>query len=84
MATLKKRVSFFDSEEGLKIEEMLRQMTQDAAFNTEASYSTNSARYPDNLIPFVDKHMNYLNAHPNTDPHQYIANLRLMTRFRKP
>jgi len=82
MATVKKRVSFFESEEGIKIAEILRQMTVDSAFNTDSSYSANSVRYPDNLIPFVDKHMNYLNMHPNMDPYQYLANLRLMTRHR--
>lgn len=82
MATLKKRVSFFESEEGLIVEATLRKMTLDTTFNTDSTYSANSVRYPDNRIPFVDKHMNYLNLHPNIDPHQYLANLRLMTRFK--
>jgi len=82
MATLKKRVSFFDSAEGTAIEEILVLMTKDTAYNTETSYSANTVQYPDNLIPFVDKHMHYLNTHPAIDPRHYISNLRLMTRIR--
>ena len=82
MSTVKKRVNFFESEEGLEIEHTLRQMALDMAYNTDSSYSANIEMYPDNLIPFVAKHMSYLNAHPSTDPQHYISNLRLMTRVR--
>lgn len=82
MATLKKRVSFFESVEGAEIQETLVLMTKDTAFNTGSSYSINTERYPDNQIPFVDKHMNYLNSHPAINPNHYIANLRLITRLR--
>ena len=57
-------------------------MARDNVYNTGSSYSANSIQYPDNLIPFVDKHVNYLNAHPGLDPSQYIANLRLITRIK--
>jgi|AntRauTorckE6833_2_1112554.scaffolds.fasta_scaffold01632_8 hypothetical protein len=76
----KKRLNLFDSEEGDEIKAILIAMTKNDAYSTEPSYSANAERYPDNLIPFVDKHMNYLNAHSNIDPRHYIANLRLMTR----
>lgn len=82
MATLKKRVSFFESEEGLKIQQTLRLMAKDSAYNTASTYSANAVQYPNNLIPFVDKHMNYLNTHPSLDPHHYLANLRLITRLK--
>lgn len=82
MATVKKRVSFFESEEGVEIKECLLGMTKDKTYNTGSTYSANGITYPDNLIPFVDKHMNYLNSHPSIDPNQYVANLRLMTRQR--
>lgn len=82
MHTLKKRVSFYDSEEGLQIKEILQTMSHDRLYNTESSYSADTSSYPDNVIPFVDKHMAYLNTHPSIDPNQYIANLRLMTRIR--
>lgn len=81
MSTVKKK-NFFGSEEAIAIEQMLRLMSKDNAYNTTSSYSANITEYPDNLIPFVDKHMNYLKAHPSLDPHHYLANLRLMTKLR--
>lgn len=82
MPTLKKRVDFFNSQEGVTTETVLRSMVNDTAYSTEPSYSTNSGLYPDNLIPFVDKHMNYLLHHPATETGHYLANLRLMTRLK--
>jgi hypothetical protein len=83
MATInKKRRDFLASAEGQEIKRRLQYMAADSAYNTESSYSTNSSEYPDNLIPFVDKHMNYLNAHPKLDADQYLANIQLMTRVR--
>lgn len=81
MATVKKRVSFFDSEEGIAVKDALDAMAKDKCYNTTDSYSANLARNPNNLISFTDKHMNYLNSHPKIDPGQYIANLRLMTKI---
>jgi hypothetical protein len=82
MATYKKKPDFFSTEEGLEFVEKLKTMAQDTAFNTESSYSANSDLYPDNLIPFVNKHINYIRSHPATDPQHYLSNLRLMTRVR--
>lgn len=82
MATAKKRVDFYNSIDGIEIRKILVGMSQDMAFNTDSGYSANSQLYPDNLMPFVDKHMSYLNTHPNIDVRQYLANLRLMTRLR--
>ena len=82
MATLKKRSGFLESEEGVEIRQKLHHMTVDSTYNTESSYSSNGMQYPDHLMPFVDKHMNYLNTHPKLDPVMYIANLRLMIRRR--
>lgn len=82
MATLKKRVSFFESEEGVEVKQTLRRMAKDGAFNTESTYNANAEKYPDHLISFVEKHMHYLNTHPSIDPNHYLANLRLMTRIR--
>lgn len=82
MPTLKKKTSFLGSDVAVEIEKILKLMASDVAYNTRSSYSTNSDLYPDNLIPFVDKHMNFLSTHPSTDPTQYIANLRLMTLVR--
>ena len=82
MATLKKRVSFFDSEEGIMIKNALNEMAGDNCYNTLDSYSANIIQNPDNLISFTDKHMNYLNSHPKIDPNKYISNLRLMTKIK--
>ncbi len=81
MATIKKRISFVDSEEGVEIAQTLQLMTKDSSYNTVPSYSANAVRYPNNLMPFVDKHMNYLDTHPSIDPYLYISNVRLMTHI---
>jgi hypothetical protein len=81
MPTPTKRSNFFESELGMQIRLTLQQMVKDDKFNTGSGYSANSDLYPDNLIPFVDKHMNYLNSHPKLDSTKYLSNLRLMTRI---
>ena len=83
MPTYKKKIDFITSDEGIITAELLRLMVLDEAFATEPSFSADSQTYPDNLIPFIDKHMMYLRSHPNTNPIQYISNLRLMTRLRR-
>jgi hypothetical protein len=79
---LKQRRGFLDSEEGRAIRRTLQLMTSDSRYNTTSTYHPNAIRYEDNLIPFVDKHMDYLNAHPQLDAQMYIANIQLMTRVR--
>ena len=80
MKTLKTRSGFFDTEEAKDIRQKLQNMMSSSLYNTASSFTTNNIQYPDNLIPFSDKHMNYLNAHPMLDAGMYLANLRLMTR----
>jgi hypothetical protein len=82
MSMVRKRAAFLDSVEGAEIARTLKQMSTDERYNTKPSYSANTDVYPNNLIPFVDKHMAYLSTHPSTNPEHYIANLRLMTRLR--
>lgn len=81
MAT-QSRTGFLESPEGINVMQTLRTMMADASFNTPSSYSSNIEQYPDNMIPFVDKHIKYLNAHPKLNPTHYIANLKLMSRKR--
>lgn len=83
MSAPKTRSQFFTTEEGVHIEQALRQMVEDDRYNTESSYSPNLTLYPDNLIPFVEKHKAYLNAHPALNAEIYLANLRLMTKHRR-
>ncbi len=82
MPIYKKKSDFFETEEGIEFEKTLVVMAKDSSYNTGPSYSANSELYPNNLIPFVNKHMDYLRNHPTTDPQHYLANLRLMTRIR--
>lgn len=82
MATPTKRPDFFTSIDGLEIRRQLVDMDRSELFSTRASFSADTTVYPDNLIPFVDKHMNYLRTHPALDAGQYLANLRLKTRIR--
>lgn len=82
MATYKRKEDFFTTEVGIEIRNMLQAMNRDESYNTESGYSSNSELYPDHLIPFVEKHMDYIRNHPSTDPHHYLSNLRLMTKIR--
>ncbi|MES2971005.1 MAG: hypothetical protein V4702_01640 [Patescibacteria group bacterium] len=82
MPNVKKKPGFLETTEGIEIKNALQRMASDSAYMTESSYSANSVLYPNNLISFVDKHLNYLRAHPATDPQHYVSNLRLMTRLR--
>ena len=79
---IKTRSDFLDTDEGREIKLQLQQMSDSSLYNTTASYSANSLLYQDNLIPFVDKHVNYLINHPSLDPSKYLANIRLMTKVR--
>lgn len=74
--------TFLDSEEGKDVRRNFEQMTEDGAYNTSSSYSPDKLKYPDNLIPFADKHMNYLNMYPKMDAQLYLANVKLGCRIK--
>lgn len=78
----KKRVYALGAEEEQEIREALHQMVLNGSYNTSPGFTANSTAYPDGLMPFVDKHMRYLDANPKLDAHVYLANLRLKTRIR--
>jgi hypothetical protein len=82
MSTTKKRADFLTSEEGLYAKETLINMVSDSKYNTQASYSADAIKYPDNVIPFVDKHLKYLIEHQSVNLEHYLSNLRLMTRVK--
>jgi len=82
MSLTKKKNNLFESEEGVRIKQTLQFMVGSSVYNTEPSYSANTVVYPNNLIPFVDKHLSYLNSQPSVDIEHYLANVRLMTRIR--
>jgi hypothetical protein len=82
MATLSKRSNFFETLEGVEIEDMLRTMEADEAFNTESSYIADGVNFPDHVLSFMEKHKRYIIANPSIEPRSYVANLRLKTRRR--
>lgn len=82
MSTTTKKVSLFESEEGTAIAKALRLMESDTSLTTVSSYTTNITLYHDNVMPFVQKHMTYLDTHPKVDVEKYLANLRLMIKIR--
>lgn len=83
MASPKTRKNFLDTEEGKDIKVKLQMMTTEGLYNTAPSYNNNTVLYPDNLIPFVDKHIAYLVNHPMVEPSKYLANVRIITRIRE-
>jgi hypothetical protein len=83
MSTFKKKVNFYESEEGIAVKKALRLMASDNTYTTESSYNANSQLFPGHDMSFVDKHMRYLSMHGNVNPRQYLSNLRLMTRVRQ-
>jgi len=80
MPTIPKRVE--DVEKSAEVLRALEQMVLNTDMKTLSTYSTDAETYPDNLIPFVQKHIAYLQSHPKVDPDQYLANLRLMIKVR--
>lgn len=77
-----KKVNLFETEEGAQIIVALKELAANVGFNTDPTYVADVSSYPDNLIPFVDKHIKYLKQHPNINPQHYLANLRIMTKIR--
>lgn len=82
MPTLKKRPNLYTSEDGKQLIKELKLMEQDETYNTDPSYSANVAAYPDHSIPFVDKHLAYLNSHPSVNIDYYLSNLRILLKYR--
>lgn len=82
MQAAKSRSNFINTDEGQEARKQLIAMFDDNGFNTQSSYSGNTEQYPDNVMPFVEKHITYLIKHPAVDVRQYLANIRLMTRIR--
>lgn len=82
MPTYKKKLDFFATETGVQARIDLQAMEENDCFNTPECYTANTLRYPKNSMSFTEKHMDYLQKHPNLNSNQYIANLRLITRSR--
>ena len=81
MSTYKK-TSFENSDEIDETKSALDLMDNNSAYNTLPSFSANTERYPNNLIPFTEKHIQYLLSHKNINLQHYLANLRLITKIK--
>jgi len=80
MASTTKRSDFSTSDVGVAAYNTLKDMAKSANFKTKPGYSANTELYPDHVMPFVDKHMHYLQTHPAVNIDHYLANLKLMTK----
>lgn len=78
----KKKIPFYGTEKAVEIKAALMQMEKNPSYHTTSSYTADGNNYPSHNMPFVDKHMAYIGAHPQTNPDQYLANLKLITRKR--
>jgi hypothetical protein len=60
-----------------EITEKLTAMEKDPQMLTASTYSPLAVDYPDNRLPFVTFHLQYLQSHKNVNPEHYLSNLRL-------
>ena len=65
-----------------EITEKLQSYADDPMMHTLDTYSPLAVDYPDNKVPFVDYHLNYLRTHKNLNPEHYLSNLSLMIKKR--
>lgn len=79
MRTTLSQQKFLDSDAAHEIRAELIRMEADSAYNTQPMYSASMV----DAKSFVAKHMDYLCERPKLDPHQYLSNLRLMTRIKQ-
>ena len=61
----------------------LKKLQDDPTMTTKSIYSPLANEYPENQLPFVEVHMNYLRKNKGTDPAQYLSNLRIMIKKRR-
>ncbi len=60
----------------------LMAMQDDPTIITESRYSPTAVDYPDNQLPFVEIHMDYLKKNKLVNPKLYISNLMIMATRR--
>ncbi len=71
------RQAFLKSEKAKQLREELKKMVKSPAYNTRLVGLSDD---PDGT-QFIEKYMNYMSHFPKMDHHQYILNLKLMTRI---
>lgn len=64
-----------------EVADALQEMQDDPALITVSAFTTNSEAWPDNQMPFVQYHLNYLRTHKLARPQGYLSNLRIMLRI---
>lgn len=62
----------------MQLRDELTRMAQSVEYNTRTMYSTSDK----DGLTFVDKHMKYMSLYPNLNHHQYVVNLKLMTKIK--
>lgn len=71
----------FSTVSEIEVLEMLTEMEGDERYNTQSRYSADAARHPNNQVTFSEKHIEHMRKFPEINPHQYIQNLKLITRI---
>ena len=69
---------FLASEAGTHAKAELQRLTENASYHTTMSYDIVVGRQ----TTFIERHLNYLAAHPYVKPEAYLTNLKVMIRFR--
>jgi hypothetical protein len=70
--------SFDITEEEVKI--ALEKMVKDPCMITKPGFRANKELWPNQKIPFVQMHLEYLKKRPQINPEHYLSNLKLMIR----
>ena len=70
---------FLSSHLGITLRDELIKMVKNPDYNTTPIYST----FVSDEFQFVEKHMTYMSRFPAMDHHQYVLNLKLMTKIRQ-
>lgn len=65
------------TDDGQKAKQQLEDMQANTQYNTQSSYSPKQ-----DSVTFVEKHLEHLSQHSYLQSHEYIANLKLMTKKR--
>lgn len=60
----------------------LKVLEDDPTMRSESIYSPAATQWPNNQLPFIERHLAYLRAHKTVNPEHYISNLALMIKKR--
>jgi hypothetical protein len=72
-----RRDKYLQTDEGQRAKQLLEAMAASGQYNTQSSYSPGQED-----VTFVEKHLEHLSQHSYLQSHEYIANLKLMTKVR--